>query len=189
MTAYPDNDVYETLVARQYFMDLSETLKSIDSREIANTIREIKRVKRYHGTVWIAGNGGSAATASHFANDLVKVAGVKAVAVSDMTPTTLAYMNDDGAKLMFAYPVRVFREMHDLIFVISCSGDSENIVILANEAKGMADYADLPVILLTGHKKGEAHGYADIAINVPHQDIRIQEDAHLAICHNIVGLL
>lgn len=175
-------NVYERIKMREYFLAVSGALTDLSIEAIDAIVQKIRRTKKYLGTVWIAGNGGSAATASHFANDLVKMAGVKAIALSDMTPTTLAYMNDDGARVMFAKPSRVLIEMHDLIFLISCSGNSANIFELAKDT-------DRPVILLTGDKQGFAYKYANLAVNVQSPDIRVQEDVHLAICHNIVGLL
>ena len=78
--------------------------------------------------VWIAGNGGSASTANHFAQDLVKICGVKAISLCANEALVMAYANDDGYNNIFYNQLDVFFGSGDLLITISGSGISDNIV-------------------------------------------------------------
>ena len=74
------------------------------------------------GIAWVIGNGGSAATASHFANDLFKMGRLRAVPLADLTPLSTAYGNDHGWKSMYADPLKGLMGREDVLIAISCSG-------------------------------------------------------------------
>jgi len=78
--------------------------------------------------VWIIGNGGSASTANHFANDLVKMCGIKAISLCANEAVVMAYANDCGYENIFYKQLRVFFREDDLLITISGSGTSANIV-------------------------------------------------------------
>ena len=78
--------------------------------------------------VYICGNGGSASTSNHFAQDLVKICGVKAISLCANEALVMAYGNDDGYNNIFYNQLDVFYELDDLLITISGSGTSENIV-------------------------------------------------------------
>ena len=84
-----------------YFAEVSEALSKLDQDQIKKAVDILRIAKDVDSFVWILGNGGSAATASHFANDLLKMAGIRAIAIPDMTPTVTAYGNDNGWENMF----------------------------------------------------------------------------------------
>ena len=138
--------------------------------------------------VWVVGNGGSAATASHFANDLVKACGVRAIALSDQTPTVLAYGNDEGWEGMFSGALNVLAGRQggkDVLVAISTSGRSPNVV---RAAEG---FGPGYLIVLTGPERdsnvlGASEG---VVIRARHKNIRVQEDVHMAVCHAIVSML
>ena len=87
----------------------------------------VKRRKNEGGTVFTCGNGGSAATAEHFANDLF-AKGVKAVCLSSNTAIMTMIANDYGYKHVFSKQLEVFSDPGDLVVSISTSGASENIL-------------------------------------------------------------
>lgn len=165
-------------------MILAKTLKKIDVDKVEDIVERLKEAKKADATVFLLGNGGSAATASHAANDLLKTGKVRAICLSDMTPTTLAYGNDNGWENMFRHPLMGLVKEKDVILGISCSGNSPNVVQVAEFALKKYDF-----IAITGDKGGKLAKMADICLKIPHKDIRVQEDAHLAVFHAISGAL
>lgn len=148
----------------------------------------LRRAKSQNSMVYVLGNGGSAATASHFANDLVKIGKLRAVALADMTPTMLAYGNDDGWDEMFARMLKAYLLPLDVVVAISCSGFSSNVI----QAVKQAQEINLPLvqtIVLTGNawESPLVKLEPDVVVHVPFADIRVQEDCHLIICHAVAG--
>jgi len=174
---------YPTVV--QYLGKLAGHLPFLDGVEIEKAINLLRLVKQDKGIVWIVGNGGSAATASHFANDLLKMGGIRAIALPDLTATMLAYGNDYAWEDMFDYMLKNLMKGEDCLVAISCSGNSANIL------RPAATVEFDRLIVLSGNKQDNnlvARGaYALICAEA--EDIRLQEDMHLAICHAIVGAL
>lgn len=91
-------------------------------------MQEIVEAIKRANFVWIAGNGGSASTANHFANDLVKLCGVKAISLCANEAVVMAYANDNGYENVFYEQLRVFFREGDVLITISGSGTSPNIV-------------------------------------------------------------
>lgn len=168
-----------------YFGALATTLVRIDQKEIRDAVEVLHEARRKKASVWIVGNGGSAATASHFSNDLIKMAGMRAFSVPDLYAAMLAYGNDDGWDEMFAGAVDTLMLENDVLVAISCGGRSKNVV---NTARLFTPNAR---IVLTGSNPLSplAQLPAKSRVLVPHDDIRIQEDVHLAVCHMIAGEL
>jgi len=148
----------------------------------AQRIRLAAQILKRARMIWIVGNGGSAATASHFASDLTKAAGLLATSLPDQTPIITAYGNDTGWENMYASFLLEHMQEKDVLVAISCSGNSANILRAAEAAIGK-------LVVLTGRGRGNALAGMDsaVCICVDHADIRVQEDIHLAICHMIAG--
>jgi D-sedoheptulose 7-phosphate isomerase len=173
----------------KHFADVVEAINFQDIGEVEKAVAMLREAKKRRATVWICGNGGSAATAAHFANDLVKMAGLRAIDVSGLTPITLACGNDHGWDRMFINVIHQMAEPLDVIFLISCSGNSENIVCIPPELNLRCD-----VIGLTGPEGGKLagmyeSGYVACLMKAVAEDIKAQEDMHLVICHAIAGAL
>lgn len=168
-----------------YLSDSAEAIARLEVGEIDNAILMIKRARDNDHTVWMVGNGGSAATAEHFAGDLVKVGNVKAIAVNSLLPHILAYGNDNGWERMYADLLGALMRDGDVLVAISCSGKSANVLNAA------ALFHHNRLIVMTGQTYDSplAAMEADAKIFVLDGDIRIQEDAHLAACHVIAGAL
>ena len=170
---------------QKHFETVSGTLLVLNQFEIEKAVRILEEVRKAGGFVWIMGNGGSAATASHFANDLEKMVGVRAISIPDMVSKVLAYGNDNGWERMFSDVVRKNIGVEDAVVVISCSGNSRNVVHVAQ------DHAYNRLIVLTGNDEESvlAQMGANAMISAPAEDIKVQEDVHLAVCHAIVAAL
>lgn len=91
-------------------------------------IKLIRSTDDWGGVVYICGNGGSASTANHFANDLVKMCGIKAISLCSNEAVVMAYANDNGYENIFSDQLKVFFEDGDLLITISGSGTSKNIL-------------------------------------------------------------
>ena len=170
---------------REYLADTGQAIARVDVGELDNAISMIKKVRANGGMVWVVGNGGSASTAEHFANDLIKMGNVRAIAVNSLLPAVLAYGNDNGWDRMYADLLVELRKDGDLLVAISCSGNSANVV------KAATLFHHNSLIVMTGCKYDSELAVmdADAKIFVPDDDIRIQEDVHMAVCHVIAGEL
>ncbi|MBE2896478.1 D-sedoheptulose 7-phosphate isomerase [Pasteurellaceae bacterium HPA106] len=142
------------------------------------------------GKVLSCGNGGSHCDAMHFAEELTgryreNRPGYPAIAISD--PSHLSCVsNDFGFDFVFSRYIEAVGQQDDVLFGISTSGNSKNILnaITAARTKGMK------VILLTGKDGGQMAGLADVEIRVPHFGFadRIQE-VHIKIIHILIMLI
>lgn len=173
----------------RHLSEVGEGMTFLDPSEIQKAVDILKLVRdNYHGTAYLLGNGGSHATASHFANDLTKMCRLRAVCIGDMAPSMLAYGNDNGWGGMFAGPlVRFVNPAGDVVIGISCSGNSENVINGLSYARSR----EILTIGMTGGKDGEIAGLnLDALIHTPGtHDIRTQEDLHSIVCHAIARAL
>jgi D-sedoheptulose 7-phosphate isomerase len=167
-----------------HFEQVLDGLNLLDETEIKQVIMTLAVVRKLDGTVYLFGNGGSHATAGHFANDLVKMCGIRAVCVGDMTSAILAYGNDNGWDNMFVDLLEKMMEKRDCAFGISCSGNSTNVI----RALEMARNRDVLAVGLTGESFHSVINDCalDGLVHTPGvNDIRAQEDLHLMICHAV----
>jgi D-sedoheptulose 7-phosphate isomerase len=169
-----------------YYNSVGMAVGNLSLSSIMRATAILKNCANFHQRVWIVGNGGSAATAMHFANDLEKMCGIDALALPGSIPTITAYGNDNGWSRMFADAMRSF-QVGDVLVAISCSGSSQNVV----ESAKTAIEKDGKLIVLTG-KVWEGNLLAKlpgIIIPVENEDIKVVEDVHLVICHSISGAI
>ena len=169
---------------RLYF---AEVMKALNSQSLDGLVKAtdlLRNARKNNNNVWIVGNGGSASNASHLANDLTKMAGIKAFSVPDMTSTTLAMGNDNGWNYMFIDTISKLYREGDLLFSISCSGNSKNVV-------ACHEFIEHPTIVLTGcdRKCRLAEMNPDAIIYTESGDITIQESIHSTICHALAVIL
>ena len=150
---------------------------------------EMEKAREGHNTIFIIGNGGSAGTASHMANDLgvgvMKNAKTelpfRALAITDNTPVMLAIGNDDGYDRLFVNQLRIHFRSGDKLLAISASGNSQNLVAAAEwvkERKGT-------VMSLVGFDGGRLMEISDIVIHVKSNkgEYGPIEDVHMIINH------
>lgn len=176
---------------KKFFQELNSQINKISWKEIAQAIKLLQSTYEYDGRVYLIGNGGSAAIASHFANDLNKtVIGHKgekrakrfqAMALSDNIPVLTAWANDVGFEKIFSEQLKNFAQDKDLLIAISSSGNSPNIIEAVETAKNL----HLAVIGLVGFDGGKLLPLSDAKVHVPSSSYAIVESAHDAICHLI----
>ncbi len=176
----------------EYVNGLTQTLANLDVLQFDLLVDELLRVHKEDGLILICGNGGSAATASHMVNDLVKAPAdatackpFRAVALSDCVPLMTAYANDVDYAKAFSKQVQALARKGDLLICFSGSGNSPNVVEAAQTARTIG----IKVACLTGFKGGKLAPLADIHINVPCSCMAQIEDAHLIIEHAVVEML
>lgn len=170
---------------RDHLLETSRTLGQSDVNDLERVVEILTQAREYKSHVWLLGNGGSASTCSHFANDLQKVCGVRALCLTDMAPLVLAYGNDEGWQKMFSRALEGYGKPEDVLIIFSCSGYSPNAIEAARVWKDV-------MIVFTGDdldSKLIQEAGADVIVNVFHEDIMVQESVHLAMCHAIVEAL
>ncbi len=139
-------------------------------------------------TIFIAGNGGSAATASHFATDLSKTTitkapgsrGIRAVALTDNAGLLTAWANDVSYEQIFAEQLRNLARREDLFVAISTSGESNNLI----RAAVTAGDCGVHTVALAPPRSSLARD-ADILIPIQGESVQIAEDLHHIVCHAV----
>ena len=170
-----------------YRENLLDTIQTIDEAKVSQAI-ELFRDARDHGkAIFVAGNGGSAATASHFVCDMMKGASVgrpsrfRIQALHDSMPTLTAYANDLHYQEAAVEQLKNFANSGDIYMAISGSGNSPNVI----RAMEYATSVGCRTIALTGRDGGKLGAMAELNIQVPEQHMGRIEDAHHIICHMI----
>lgn len=166
-----------------YLQSLGNLARAVDPADIEGFVKVIQMGTR----VWIVGNGGSAANADHAANDLIKAAGVPAVACTAPAPLT-AYANDRMYRDCFSGPLEVLMEPGDVLLALTVSGTSQNVIETASVAVGNGS----PILLLTGPATEDNALLRDMAlvtISVPDADFGLVETVHQGILHLVVEIL
>jgi len=168
-----------------YFFQLTSAIDGVDKSAVSAWIDRLDRARSEGATIFVCGNGGSAATASHFATDIGKGASYgkdqrfRIIALTDSLSTITAYANDVGYEVVFAEQLRNLAQPGDVLVTISGSGTSPNIIRAIEAAQGIG----LDVVSLTGFQGGVSGPMSDIHINVPSDHMGRIEDVHMALCH------
>jgi D-sedoheptulose 7-phosphate isomerase len=174
----------DCVFADKYFERLSNIwYDSINDWDLARLIRSLDKAKEDGATIWFCGNGGSASTASHFANDL-RSCGFRSISLTDASGITCAG-NDFGYENCFVKQLEVLFKPYDIVVGISASGNSENVIRAiryANEAGGRS-------IALVGFDGGKIKGVSQISLHVKSNigEYGFVEDIHVMIDHMLVN--
>jgi D-sedoheptulose 7-phosphate isomerase len=170
-----------------YFQALTRAIQQIPYSSIQQIIATMMQAFEQGRTIFVFGNGGSAATASHMMCDLNKGAAtngrrLKVMAFTDNVPLLTAWANDTGYEHIFAEQLKNFVQAGDVVFAISGSGNSASII----EGLKAAQEAGAITIGMAGYQGGKMKGLCDICAVVPSDDIQVVEDLHHAIAHSIL---
>ncbi len=172
--------------AQRYFEQLGGLLAWLPEqaeRVVALLLRAFERER----SVFLIGNGGSAANASHFAQDLAKGTApgleaprrLRAISLADNVGFLTALANDVGYERVFEQQLRTFAQPGDLLIAISGSGNSPNIL----RAVEWAREAGVETLGVTGFDGGKLRSLADHALHVPCDDMGMCETLHAAVFH------
>lgn len=171
--------------AVDYIEKLRETLAGIDGAAIGEAAAWLKEARDKGRMVFVIGNGGSAAVASHLAVDLVKGASYgrpakfKVMSLADCVPTVMAYVNDVGGEAIFVEQLKNFAGPGDVLIAISGSGDSPNVLAAVEYAKG----AGCKTIAMTRAGGGALGRLVGLNLAVPSDHMGRLEDGFMAMAH------
>ena len=181
--------------AKDYISGLKRVLDSIPLQPIDGIIQAIELARDEKKQVFVIGNGGSAATASHMMNDLCKGTlghkgdapwpRMRVIALTDNVSLMTAWANDTDYNHIFSEPLKNLAQRGDVLVAISASGNSPNIVAAAEAAKQIG----VKVIGLTGFGGGKLAKMADVSFVVPSDGYGPVEDVHMILDHIITGYL
>ena len=171
----------------RYFTELEQMVRAISLPHLERVLRLLEEAYLNGCRIFIMGNGGSAATASHFALDLAKntiVPGaprLKAISLTDHVPLITAWSNDTAYEHIFAEQLANMIEPGDVAIGISASGNSPNVI----NALRLARQSRAATIGLLGARGGKIKEIVDAYVLVPGQNIEQEEDAHMILAHVI----
>lgn len=170
-----------------YKTAILEAVETLDLDKIGEAIEILKRARDEQRHIFVCGNGGSAATASHFVCDMIKGAsynrGVRfrMMALNDSLPTLTAYSNDVHYECVFAEQLKNFAQAGDVVMAISGSGNSPNVL----RAIEYGNSIGCRTIALTGRDGGKLGPLAELNIQVSNPHMGRIEDCHMIVTHMI----
>lgn len=167
-----------------------EILKKLDAEQINAALNLLDETRQKKGRIYICGNGGSAATASHFQNDFNK--GVSEYievpfrfhCLNDNVATLMAIANDIGYEEVFRFQLRNNLEENDVLVAISGSGNSPNVLRTVEYAKEHG----CKIIGLTGFSGGKLKELSDISLHAPVNSMQVTEDIHMIFDHLMMSI-
>lgn len=177
--------------AKAYLKSLVDVIERINLDELETLYSLLLESYEAERQIFIFGNGGSAATASHFAVDLNKGVSLgldkrfKVICLNDNIPTLLAYANDLSYNDIFVEQLKNFLKTGDLVIGISGSGNSENVIRAIEYANSMQAIT----VAITGFDGGRLKKLAQYSLLVKINDMQITEDVHVIISHLLMRLL
>ena len=178
--------------SQSYFSYLKEIIDKVDLSEIKIFVELLLSARKSGATIFFIGNGGSAATASHFANDLAfgtheHEKPFKAISITDNVSVLTALGNDYGYGEIFVRQLKVYAEKGDVVVGISASGNSKNLINAFNYAKS----SGIKTMALTAFDGGRMKVIADNCIHIPTEDKEYgpAEDVHMILDHLISSYL
>ena len=171
-----------------YFSRIKTIFDLININSVHDLILAIKKVGVNRGLIFVVGNGGSSALASHFATDLgsgsiLRGQDYPIISLVDNSPVITAAANDFGYDQIFARQIASLGKTNDLLLVISSSGNSRNLIEAIEQTKkiGMKSAA------ITGFDGGKIRSLVDLNVHVPSEigEYGQVEDLHSIILHSI----
>ena len=171
----------------EYFERVSGTLKHVDPEAVLRLVHLLLDAREKENTIFIFGNGGSAATASHVTGDFLKGISYgldkrfRIQCLNDNVPGMMAISNDLTYDEIFIEQLKVFLHRNDIVIGISGSGNSVNVIRALEYAKASGAIT----VALCGFRGGKIKDIADLVIHAPVQDMEVTEDIHIIIFHAI----
>lgn len=177
--------------ANSYLNQVGVVLSKIPLEKLEQVICRIEATRCMGQVVFICGNGGSAATAIHFASDLAKGAlaankpPIKARALCENISLMTAWSNDVSYDDVFTKCMYAWIKPMDVLIAISGSGNSKNILNAVDMARSMG----ATTIGFAGFDGGKLKNKVDICVTIPCYSMEQVEDVHLLLCHLITTCL
>jgi D-sedoheptulose 7-phosphate isomerase len=177
----------------QYLQDFSALLKKVDLTEVETLVNLLTEAYKNDRFVFIIGNGGSGANASHLCQDLGKGTlhdfdkqkRLRVMSLTDNTPYILAYGNDLGYDRIFVEQLKNFAHPSAVLLAISGSGNSPNVL----NAVEWANANGLTTVGITGYDGGKLKKMCHHSVHVPSFNMGVVEAAHTVIFHYLLDTL
>ena len=168
-----------------------DILKKLDTEAVQKVVKAFEEAYERESAIYVFGNGGSAGTASHMANDFNK--GISEYTekkfrfqcLNDNIPTMLAVANDIGYDDVFSFQLKNKVKEKDLVIGISGSGNSENVIRALDCAKEQGAIT----MGIVGYHGGKVADIADIVFHVPLCNMHIVEDVHMILNHMVMSVV
>ena len=179
------NELIETYLEQEI-----DIMKRIDVSAVNEVLNLLEAGMKREATIYVFGNGGSAATASHFQNDFNK--GVsehidkkfRFLCLNDNIATIMAVANDIGYEEVFRFQLQGKIKKGDILMAISGSGNSPNVINAVEYGKKQG----CKVVGLTGYSGGRLKELSDISLHVPINSMQITEDVHMIFNHLMMSV-
>lgn len=175
----------------EYFTKVKNTIDKVSLDDLNTLMNILVQTKEAGSTIFIMGNGGSSATASHFVCDFNKGISFKRhkkfklICLNDNIPSLMAYANDISFEEIFVQQLKSYFKKGDIVIGISGSGNSMNVVKAieyANDNGGIS-------VGLTGYNGGKLKNLVKYNVNIPIDDMQITEDLHMVLDHCMMQIL
>lgn len=166
------------------------TIQALDVGEINRALNLLEEAFERESTIYIFGNGGSSATASHYQNDFNK--GVSEytqkkfnfLCLNDNITTVMAVANDLGFEEVFRFQLQGHLKPGDIVIAISGSGNSQNVINAVEFAKEQGN----AIIGIMGFNGGKLKLLSDISLHAPVNSMQITEDIHMIFGHLMMSV-
>lgn len=168
-----------------YFSRLTDTLNSLDLDAISRLAELLLQAREKGNNIFIFGNGGSGATASHVTGDFLKGISYqmekrfRVHCLNDNISGLMAISNDLSYEEIFIEQLKAFLQKDDIVIGISGSGNSANVVKALSYAQDHGAYT----VAFCGFRGGKVKDIAQLLIHAPVNDMEITEDVHIIIFH------
>ena len=178
--------------SKSYIDYLSAVLKNISLKDIEKFVEVLLEARERESSIFFIGNGGSAATASHFANDIAIGTRTyekpfRAISLCDNQAVITAIANDDGYEKIFSQQLQVLLKKQDVVVAISASGNSPNLLDAIDTAKKM----NTITVGISAFDGGKMKEMVDVSLHVPTEkgEYGPAEDAHMVLDHLVSNYL
>lgn len=168
-----------------YLQSLTKAILSSNLNNLDLSVKEILKTIKKNGSIYVCGNGGSAAIANHYVVDFLKYFREKTnlkpkiYSLSNNIETITAVSNDINYDQIFSYQAENYCNSNDLIIIVSSSGNSDNIKNIIKFAKKNK----IKTLGFSGFKGGYLKKNSDISIHINAQDYGLSEDSHHILMH------
>ena len=178
--------------SKSYIDYLSSVLSNISLSDIEKFVEVLLEARERESSIFFIGNGGSAATASHFANDIAIGTRTyekpfRVISLCDNQAVITAIANDDGFEKIFSQQLEVLLKKQDVVVAISASGNSPNLIDAIETAKKMSAIS----VGISAFDGGKMKEMVDVSLHVPTEkgEYGPAEDAHMILDHLVSNYL
>ena len=171
-----------------YAAQNNEVLRNVDNTVLDAFLERLLSLRESRGVLWVAGNGGSSATASHAVADFTKTSTqngakpIRAYALSEMVSLQTAFANDNSFTDAMSDTLRLVSEPRDALLIFSVSGRSPNLI----KAAEFSLNAGLPVLSIVGSKGHHMSQLSTHSIVLSSEDYQVVENVHVSLMHWLV---